>query len=227
MSLKVQHTPILNQGTEAEKRQEIREYFTSTWELYEKLFAVMKGDEAYFLRADPLRHPLIFYLGHTATFFVNKLALAKIITGRVNPEFESAFAIGVDEMSWDDLNDKNYTWPTVAAVYEYRNQVRAVIEKVIDELPLTMPVAWADPFWTILMGIEHERIHLETSSVLIRQLPLDQVQKHPDWSVCSDSGPAPANEMLAVPESGHTDQSGCFCTWSRGSCRISTELVSR
>jgi len=199
MSLKVQTTPVLNQGFEAEKRQEIRDYFISTWELYEKLFEVIKGDEAYFLRADPLRHPLIFYLGHTATFFVNKMALAKLITERVNPEFESAFAIGVDEMSWDDLDDNNYNWPTVAAVYEYRNKVRSVILKVIDELPLTLPVSWTDPFWTILMGIEHERIHLETSSVLIRQLPLDHVRKHPDWSVCPDSGPAPANEMLAVP----------------------------
>ena len=27
------------------------------------------------------------------------------------------------------------------------------------------------------MGIEHQRIHLETSSVLIRQLPLDQVRQ--------------------------------------------------
>ena len=199
MRAKVQTTPVLNQGTADAKRQEIRDYFTSTWELYEQLFEVMKGDEAYFMRADRLRHPLIFYLGHTATFFVNKLALAKIITERVNPEFESAFAIGVDEMSWDDLDDKNYTWPAVADVYKYRNEVRAVIEKVIDEMPLNMPVTWTDPFWTILMGIEHERIHLETSSVLIRQLPLDQVQSTPDWAVCQESGPAPANELLEVP----------------------------
>jgi hypothetical protein len=33
-------------------------------------------------------------------------------------------------------------------------------------------INYSHPFWTILMGIEHEKIHLETSSVLIRQLPL-------------------------------------------------------
>lgn len=27
------------------------------------------------------------------------------------------------------------------------------------------------------MGIEHERIHIETSSVLIRELPIDMVSK--------------------------------------------------
>ena len=35
-----------------------------------------------------------------------------------------------------------------------------------------VPIAWESPAWMILMGIEHERIHLETSSVLIRQLDL-------------------------------------------------------
>ncbi len=197
--LQAARTPVLDTGSPEEKRDEIRRYFQNTWELYEGLFDVMAGDEAYFLRADPLRHPLIFYLGHTACFFVNKLVLAKILTERVNPRFESIFAIGVDEMSWDDLNEENYAWPTVAEVWEYRRQVRAVVEEVIDELPLKMPITWDDPFWVILMGIEHERIHLETSSVLIRQLPLAQVRDREQWPVCPEGGPAPTNELLEVP----------------------------
>ena len=31
------------------------------------------------------------------------------------------------------------------------------------------------------MGMEHERIHLETSSVLMRQLPSSMVEKPDDW----------------------------------------------
>ena len=31
------------------------------------------------------------------------------------------------------------------------------------------------------MGFEHERIHFETSTVLIRQLPLDMVKRPPGW----------------------------------------------
>ena len=73
MSSTVMRSPVLDRGTAAEKRREIKAYFTSTWELYERLFEVMATDEAYYLRADPLRHPLIFYLGHTDTFFGNKL----------------------------------------------------------------------------------------------------------------------------------------------------------
>ena len=63
-------------------------------------------------------------------------------------------------------------------------------EKVIDDLPLSLPIKWDDPFWVILMGIEHERIHLETSSVLIRQLPLDLVTPGDAWPLCPDSDPS-------------------------------------
>ncbi len=175
-----------------DKRAEILAFFRDSWESYERLFAVIAADEAYYRRADRLRHPLIFYLGHTACFFVNKLALAGLVAQRVNPRFESIFAIGVDEMSWDDLDEQHYDWPPVAEVFAYRSQVRAVVEAVIATTPLTMPITWDDPFWTVLMGIEHERIHLETSSVLIRQLPLELVRQRPDWPVCPDRGPAPA-----------------------------------
>ena len=54
------------------------------------------------MRADPLRHPLIFYLGHTAAFYINKMISARVIknTERVDSEIEGLVAIGVDEMSW-------------------------------------------------------------------------------------------------------------------------------
>ena len=40
------------------------------------------------------------------------------------------FAVGVDEMSWDDLNEANYDWPTVAEVKDYRKAVRAMVNDV-------------------------------------------------------------------------------------------------
>jgi hypothetical protein len=66
-----------------------------------------------YVRAEPLRHPLIFYFGHTAVFFINKLILGQYIDHRIHEPFESMFAIGVDEMSWDDLDTCYYNWPTV------------------------------------------------------------------------------------------------------------------
>jgi 5-histidylcysteine sulfoxide synthase/putative 4-mercaptohistidine N1-methyltranferase len=196
--LKTTRTPILNQGDAESKREEIRQYFHDTYSQYERLFDTLVTDEAFFLRAEPLRHPLIFYFGHTATFFVNKLLLAKLIEKRVNPRFESMFAVGVDEMSWDDLNEAHYDWPSVAEVKAYRDSVRNVVDEVISALPLKMPINWNSPFWVILMGIEHERIHLETSSVIIRRLPIEMVQELPEWTICPHRGKAPQNALVPV-----------------------------
>ncbi|HEY5590835.1 MAG TPA: 5-histidylcysteine sulfoxide synthase [Paludibacter sp.] len=189
----------LRNGNPEDKRREILDYFEKTWIIDEKLYIQLKSDEVFYHRGDPLRHVLLFYFGHTAAFFINKLFLAKIIDIRVNPEFESIFAIGVDEMSWDDLNERNYNWPSVDAVRDYRNKARQVVTDVILTAPLSLPITWSDPLWIILMGIEHERIHLETSSVLIRQLPLEEVVSGRFGKICTESGTAPQNEFLAVP----------------------------
>jgi len=72
----VTHNIVLDQGDVVFKRAEIKRYFNQTFEGYEKLFETLASDQAYYLRPCSLRHPLIFYFGHTATFFVNKLTIA-------------------------------------------------------------------------------------------------------------------------------------------------------
>ncbi len=191
-------TILLTGSNKQSKRRELKDYFNQTWALYESLFAVINNEQAYFKRAEPLRHPLIFYLGHTASFYINKLKLAKQIDKRINKDFEAMFAIGVDEMSWDDLDEAHYQWPSVEAVYNYRRQVKERINLFIDEMPLTLPIRQSAPAWIILMGIEHERIHLETSSVIIRQLPVDDVSPHPQWLACRDAGQGEGNCLLPV-----------------------------
>lgn len=213
--LKTPYTVELSQGSPDAKREEILRYFHQTYDAYEILFESIVNDDAYYKRADALRHPVIFYYGHTATFFMNKLVLGKFIEKRVNPRFESMFAIGVDEMSWDDLNENHYEWPKVEEVTAYRQQVREAIDKLIREAPISLPIDWASPFWTIMMGIEHERIHLETTSVLIRQLPVEDLDpKHEAWQVCDQDGTPPQNKLIEVPSGkvtlGKTEDKGLY-----------------
>ncbi len=198
MDLRSTRTIILNEGNPEQKRTEILEYFHHTFDIDELLYETLKEDAGLYLRADRLRHPLIFYFGHTATFFINKLTIARLIDSRINPGFESMFAVGVDEMSWDDLDSAHYDWPTRQAVKEYRDKVRELVDGLIRRLPMTLPITWESPFWVIMMGIEHERIHLETSSVLIRQLPIEQVIRHPFWNICREAGEPPQNQLLPV-----------------------------
>lgn len=192
----------LRSRTPDEKRAEIREYFLKTWALDELLYTQLKSDEVFYHRGDPLRHIILFYLGHTAVFFINKLMLGKIIDQRIHPKFESIFAIGVDEMSWDDLNNNHYDWPPVSEVRAYRDKAKEIILGIIDNTPLELPIDWNNPFWIIMMGIEHERIHVETSSVLIRQLPLDEVVPNLFGERCTQTGNVPENKL--IPVSGAT-----------------------
>ncbi len=225
-------TPLtirLDEGDPEAKREEIRRYFHETYDAYEILFETLADDEPSYRRADPLRHPLIFYYGHTATFFMNKLVLGKYLQQRINPKFESQFAIGVDEMSWDDLNEAHYEWPKAEEVAEYRNQVRYAIDRLIDETPLTLPVDWNSLYWVIMMGIEHERIHLETSSVLIRQLPTSLLdEQHPAWKICDEvSSSVPANELVPVPggsvQQGKAQNDGLY-GWDNEYGRYSSDV---
>lgn len=191
--------PVTLDGTdEQKKRQEIREYFHNTFSLFEKVFELLKNDEVFYNKSEITRHPMIFYFGHTATFFINKLINMKIIKERINPEFESIFAIGVDEMEWDDLNSSNYKWPKVDEVREYRAKAREIVDELIMTLPMPLPIDEKSPMWIILMGIEHERIHVETSLVLHRQMPIELVKEVKEFNICSHSSQAPQNSMVEL-----------------------------
>ncbi|MFM7207854.1 MAG: 5-histidylcysteine sulfoxide synthase [Planctomycetaceae bacterium] len=190
----------------AAKRAELRRSFHQTCEIYERLFALIRDDASYYERHEPLRHPLIFYFAHPAVFYLNKLTAGRHVPARLDPVLEAMMAVGVDEMSWDDLNTAHYDWPSVATVRRYRAAMRGLVDDFIQTMPLELPIAWNSPAWVILMGIEHERIHLETSSVIMRQMPLDELRHGAEltaeerrlWAACPHAGAAPANEWLPM-----------------------------
>ncbi len=192
------YPPTLDGSSLNKKRMEIKEYFHNTYELYEKVFELLKDDKVFYEKSEITRHPMIFYFGHTATFFINKLINMKIIDKRINPEFESIFAVGVDEMSWDDMDGSHYTWPEVNAVREYRAEVKRIVTNLIDTIPLSLPIKDNSPMWIILMGIEHERIHIETSLVLHRQMPIELIKEVSAFNLCQKSGEAPQNSLVDV-----------------------------
>ncbi|WP_133468671.1 5-histidylcysteine sulfoxide synthase [Paraglaciecola marina] len=190
--------PLLTGDNVESKRAEIRTYFEQTWDVYESLFSLINQDEAYYIRPEPLRHPLIFYYGHTAVFYINKLLLGQFIQSRENEQIESVCAVGVDEMSWDDLSPGNYEWPSVGAVSEYRDNVKKRVLALIDTMPLALPIQQDSLAWVLLMGCEHERIHVETSSVIIRMLDLIYLTPSNLWKSCAEFSDAPRNRLIDV-----------------------------
>lgn len=179
------------------KRVELRDYFHQSFELFESLFELLKTDEVFYRQSEPTRHPMIFYFGHTAVFYINKLMAAGVLKERINPVYESLFAVGVDEMMWDESSER-FSWPEVSAVRAYRERVKEVVSELIMTLPMNLPITQNDPFWAIWMGVEHERIHIETSSVLHRQMPIELIKPHRNFPRCTTSGAAPENLLVPI-----------------------------
>lgn len=170
-------------------RKDILNYFDNNWTLTEVLFSGLKNESAYTRPPyHQLRHPLMFYYGHTAAVFINKLRLAGLVTAPLNPYLEKILEIGVDEMSWDDMAKNEMAWPPLKEVHAYRKEVYSLIKNLI----LTHPDLenfekfnssfMTSPAWAIFMGFEHEKIHFETSSVLIRELPIEIVETPKYWT---------------------------------------------
>uniref|UniRef100_A0AAV1VGB5 Sulfatase-modifying factor enzyme domain-containing protein n=1 Tax=Peronospora matthiolae TaxID=2874970 RepID=A0AAV1VGB5_9STRA len=161
--------------------RDLLDYLDNTWVMTDALFATLQGERA-FLTPPPhqLRHPLIFYYGHPTSFFVNKLVLAGLLPEPINPYFEHIFEVGVDEMRWDDMSKNEMQWPHAAEVLAYRRQVyervRNVIETHPDLEPGHEPITEDQPLWALMMALEHERIHQETTSMLMLEHPVEFFQ---------------------------------------------------
>ncbi len=182
----------------ATSKEELREYFLETYTFFESIFEVLQP-EAFYIQSEPTRHPMIFYYGHTAVFYINKLYISGLIKNRIDPRFESLFAVGVDEMEWDDLESSRYEWPRIEEVQTYREKVKQTVLEFIDQTPLQLPIGWENPFWILLMGCEHERIHIETSSVLHRQMPLRYIRQNERFAPQHSNGKAVRNTLVTIP----------------------------
>lgn len=179
-------------------KAELKAYFISSWEVYELLFSSIKSSSTYYLNPDPLRNPLIFYWGHTAAFYINKLRMAGLIDQGINAHYEHLFAVGVDPDRPENL-DKIDLWPTVEEVNAYRGKVYQIVLNVIDRFEDGTAIDENSPWWSLLMGLEHDRIHFETSSVLFRQLPTDALTRPDSWEYAPTFEAPTQNTLIEVP----------------------------
>ncbi|MBK7234355.1 MAG: 5-histidylcysteine sulfoxide synthase [Sterolibacteriaceae bacterium] len=179
-------TSLAQPNLESCTRRSVRDYFENTWTLTEVLFSALCAEEAFYRPPyHHLRHPMLFYYCHPPALYINKLRVAGLIEAPLDPNFERLFETGVDEMRWDDMSKNEMLWPSVREAHAYRRQVHEIVGRVIDSHPDLAdghaPITMAHPLWALFMGFEHERIHLETSTMLIHELPLDFVQRPREW----------------------------------------------
>ncbi|MFH8985816.1 SUMF1/EgtB/PvdO family nonheme iron enzyme [Streptomyces varsoviensis] len=152
-------------------RDRLARYFVDTWDTYETLFrGVADSKEAFGVRVHPFRLPLVFYLGHTASFYIQKLKLVGMVDGGGVCELDERMEQGVSPEDPDELA-RLTEWPDPNDVWSYRKTVRDIVLRTIETVPLPAVLAPTSPLRALLMGIEHENIHLHTSLPLIRLLP--------------------------------------------------------
>ncbi len=179
------------------RRSDLKRYFEKAWHLYEMLFASLANGKHFFQAPDPLRNPLIFYYGHTAVFYINKLVLCGILEKGINPRFEKLFATGVDPELPGDLASGT-TYPDLSNVIAYREEVFTLISQVIDAIEIPEQISSDDPLWNLHMAIEHDLIHFETSSVLIRLMDVNHLVRPALWKYAESIGFSEEFELIPV-----------------------------
>ncbi|MDJ0728650.1 MAG: 5-histidylcysteine sulfoxide synthase [Crocosphaera sp.] len=175
-------------------------YFQNTWELEDILMKSIVDAETFYINPDPLRNPLIFYLGHSAAFYINKLMRVELLEKGIHTDYEILFEFGVDPEKAEELNRAiaDINWPEVKEVWDYRNKAYEVILKLIKTTSLDLPIHENHPLWALMMGIEHQRIHFETSSMLLRQLPTEKLGKPQGWQYAPSREIPNKNSMILV-----------------------------
>jgi 5-histidylcysteine sulfoxide synthase len=164
-------------------RQQILEYFQNAWKIDECLMKSVIDPHIFYTNPDPFRNLLIFYLGHSAVFYINKLIRVGLIKNRINANFEILFEVGVDPEKPDDIAGifANLKQVDVCQVWRYRQQVYEHICELIQNLEISYPINSEHSLWALIMAIEHQHIHIETSSMLLRQLPVEQLRRPQNW----------------------------------------------
>ena len=181
-------------------RSTLLDYFEHSWALEEMLMKSVVEEATFYESPDPLRNPIIFYLGHSPAFYINKLVQVGLLEQRINPTYERLFEMGVDPGSSEELDSAmgGTQWPAVEFVWEYRAKAKAEITRLIHQTPLELPINQNHPLWALMMGMDHNRVHFETSSMLIRQFSPEQLQRPQTWQYATSGNQTPNNTWVEV-----------------------------
>ena len=162
-------------------KEEIYNYFRKIWKLYEWLFSGIENSEGTFsIQPHPLRNTIAFYYGHTAAFYAQKLRMSGLLSAAVHPDYDEKLLRGVSACNAKEISGLQQ-WPQLKELKRYRCQVYGAVENAIETARFDAPITPQNPLWALLMSIEHEAIHFQTSIPLIRKLPIERVSCPDGW----------------------------------------------
>jgi len=171
---------------------ELEQRFHVTWERTDRLFALVAGD-AMLDRPIPLRHPLIFYVGHLSAFAWNHVCRGVLGGPSLDARLDEIFDRGIDP----DVDDPTRChphpavpdeWPELGEVLAYRDRVRAEILSSMQDIVIApSTTVMAVNARALVMALEHEQMHQETLLYIVQQLPAERKVRprppavYPEW----------------------------------------------
>lgn len=173
-----------------------------TWARTDRLFGLVKP-EALYTRPIPLRHPLIFYVGHLPAFGWSHICRRLMGRAAFEPAFDAMFDLGIDPDVDDPTRGHDHpeapaSWPALADVLAYRDRVRASVLEDIDDLRVTDTAnVMAHRGRALRMTIEHELMHQETLLHMLQQRPPEQ--KVRPATLTYDVDPGLKADMIDIP----------------------------
>jgi formylglycine-generating enzyme required for sulfatase activity len=130
--------------------------------------------KALYERAIPLRHRIIFYVGHLEAFDRNLL-----LRNTPEREFDKLFAFGIDPVDGSAPDDATTDWPAISTLLDYRMRSRNEVDAHLQECPELGPLH---------MAIEHRLMHLETLAYMLPCLSGDSFTR---GAAQADAQPGP------------------------------------
>lgn len=174
-------------------------YFENAWALYDELFsAIQPNDAAFRTQPHPYRNAMAFYLGHAAAFFVQKLRMAGLWDSPVHPEWDDLLERGVSPKTPSDILHLQH-WPSPEAITTYKQRVLERVRNWWERQSIDASITPQHPLWAFIMAIEHQRIHLQTSIPLIRQMSTSLLTRPDGWVYGSTDSPEKVNSWLSIP----------------------------
>ena len=164
----------------------------------DKLFEIVRCDSLY-ARPIPERHRIVFYIGHLEAFDLNLFRSQMPALKPFAPEFDKLFAFGIDPVGGGLPTDQPDDWPRLGQINSYRNEVRHLLDAVLQAGDFQSPDASAHNSAELLLNvaIEHRLMHAETLAYMFHQLPLERKHSQPQPSPSEGAFRA---GMLQIPE---------------------------
>jgi formylglycine-generating enzyme required for sulfatase activity len=130
------------------------------------LFGLVSPEDL-FERPLPLRHRLVFYIGHVEAFDWNLLRFPKPDRPSFAPELDRLFAFGIDPDAASAPHDQIDDWPDLDRISRYCDYVRNAVDDVWSSVP---PILRH-------VAVEHRLMHAETLAYILHALPVHKLRQ--------------------------------------------------